>query len=279
MPSYEAVPPQAGGVYSFFLVAGPANVKGAYTQLAASTGSDSAKFWVYLLSQGTNVSYLTDVATGAAASEVVLIADMMTQTGTQSARNIGSSSAQYFADIPASTRIAARMQTNTPFTNFEIAMMLVGDATESLPIPTTYGAIPATSHGTLIDPGAVLNTKGAYVQITASTAALHQFVTTLFGNNQNVSPQLNIWGIDVAVGAAASEVIFLPDIKLIADAFTDQLYPAGTFWHVDDLPASSRLAVRAATNTTNAVDRVFEVVLICGEVPTIVTGGGSVAVF
>lgn len=278
MPSYEAVPVQSGGTYSVSLTAGVNNTKGSYFQLVASSGIDSAKFWVYLLSQGGAVSSLWDVSIGAAASEVVLIADMLTQTGS-SQRCIGTSSAQYFADIASGTRIAARMQNNSVFTAQTIAMMLVGDATEGLATPTTYGALTGTSHGTQVDPGATANTKGTYVEITASTGALHQYITTLFGNNVNTTPQLNIWAADVSIGAAASEVVILPDIKFIADTVSDNIYPAGTFWHTDDIPASTRLAVRAATDTNNATDRLFDVVLICGEVPTIITAGGSASVF
>lgn len=280
MPSYEAVPPHvdAVGTYSISLTAGVNNTKGSYVQMTASTSIDSSKFWIYLLSQGGAVSSLWDVALGAGGSEVVLIADMLTQTGS-SQRCIGTSSAQYFADIAIGTRIAARMQNNSVFTAQTIAMMLVGDALESLPTPTTYGAISATSHGTQIDPGATINTKGSYVELTASSSALHQYITALYGNNVNTTPQLNIWASDIAIGAGGSEVVIIPDIKFIADTVSDNIFPAGMFWHTDDIAASTRIAVRAATDTTNATDRLIDVVLICGEVPEVVTAGGSVAVF
>lgn len=280
MPSYEAVPAHTDGVgvYDISLGNTVINSMGTWVQCVASSGIDCASFWVYPLQQGGVVSALMNIGTGAGGAETVLIQEILVQNGS-SQLCIGTISAKYYADISSSTRIAAQMQNNSVFQALRMAMMLIGDSTEGLATPTTYGSLAASSHGTQIDPGAVINMKGTYVQLTASSAALHQYVTTIFGNNVNTTPQLNIWASDVSIGAGGAEVVIIPDIKFIADTVADNIFPAGTFWHVDDIPASTRIAVDSATNTTNATDRLFDVVLICGEVPTVVTAGGSAHVF
>ena len=277
MPSYEAVPPQAGFTYSIGLQTFVNNTKGPYTQLVAATGIDCAHFWVTPIVQSTNQRSLIDIATGAAASEVILVADFMYFAG--NASNQGPNfNAQINADIPTGTRLAARIQQDVAFALLQFTMMLIGDNTEGLAAPTTYGAFTvAATTGTNVDPGALSNLKGAYFQITASTVVAHEYITTCFGDRTNPTIQAD-WAMDVAIGAAASEVIILPDIKLRGSPQVQVVMHGNNYWVVDQIPSTTRLAVRGACSS-NAGGRLVDCILICGEVPTVFTAGGGSHVF
>lgn len=93
-----------------------ANVKGVYDELVAST-TNPMKAWIFfLVSQSQDFAssrtYLTDLAVGAAASEVDVLSNIIghEQSGTDSLQPWAMG--PYWYPIPAGTRLSARMQSS-----------------------------------------------------------------------------------------------------------------------------------------------------------------------
>jgi len=280
MPSYEAVPVQSGATYSFLITSnGGSNGKSSWFEMVNATGIDCASFWITPFLQSTNQRTLIDIGLGSAASEVILIADFMYFAG--NASNQGAVfNAQVNADIPTGTRIAVRIQQDVAFDPVHISLMLIGDSTEGLAAPTTYGAFTSgVTTGTSVDPGAVANTKGLYSQITTATGAAHKYITACFGDRTNPTT-VGYWAMDVAIGSAASEVIIIPDLKLRGNSGLQAYMHGSNYWEVDEIPDSTRLAVRGASTVNAGGARLIDCILIAGEVPAApIVSTESVAVF
>ncbi len=103
----------------------------------------------------------------------------------------------------------------------------------------SVGANTAASAGTGI-PYTTANTKGAFVQLIASTTADAVWML--------VNP---VWGgagfsnvFDIAVGAAGSEVVIAPNLIVAFSVSTGYLFPVC-------IPAGTRISARAQGNTGN----------------------------
>ncbi len=242
------------------IVAGGTNSKGSYAQLIASTAFDAYGFWLTGRGEAASSSRsgLIDIAVGAAASEQIILADYMMPAS----RFLFS--AFFPVRIPAASRIAARGQTSSSGTAFMAGIQLVGAPILSgapLARITTYGADSSDTSGVSIDPGAVANTKGAYSQVVASTTnPIKAFVMTLGAFQNQVLTTAN-WLIDIAVGAAASEQIILADLWAGAHANHDIIQPPTLFPIPANIPAGSRIAVRAQCDITDATDRLLEIAI------------------
>jgi hypothetical protein len=118
----------------------------------------------------------------------------------------------------------------------------------------------ATSRGVAVDPGAASLTKGAYSQLVASTAFDVCAISFMFGYNGDISRgSFARWLIDLAIGGAGSEYIFLPNFvshfeTVIDGPFTSFIPPFPMF-----IPAGSRIAARALCASTTAGDRTFDI--------------------
>jgi len=93
-------------------------------------------------------------------------------------------------------------------------------------------------------------TKGAFVQVFASLARKTNYLTIHLDDN-NTS---NEYHVDIATGAAASEVVLIPDLEFHVDLTGNNLLPVVYSMKVN-IPAGTRLSARcAATNNTDVVD-------------------------
>jgi len=123
----------------------------------------------------------------------------------------------------------------------------------------TYGDVAGSSTGTQIDPGGTADTKGSWVQMTSSTAVPIRFLNLLVSMENSGSSNAE-WKVDVGIGGAGSETVIEGDLLARCKATYDMIVPnAYGFWH--DVPASTRLAVRAQCSITDATDRLFNAVL------------------
>lgn len=94
--------------------AGNANAKGSYTQLTASSGA-AAKMAVFKNRFGTTTTtqrLSTDIATGAAASEVILVADIVGYIGATADDVRPDYSGPFVVDVASGTRWAVRSQSD-----------------------------------------------------------------------------------------------------------------------------------------------------------------------
>jgi hypothetical protein len=122
------------------------------------------------------------------------------------------------------------------------------------------GAVPADSGGTEIDPGGTANVKGAWTQITASTAADLAALVMAVGHRGNGALRHEQLLFDVGVGAAGSEQVLVPD-WVVSVSLSETLTPPWTPVLPVSVPAGSRLAVRSQCSDPDASDRLMDVVL------------------
>lgn len=269
------VGPTATGVT---VTSGGANAKGAYAELAASTAFACTE--LQLVIQFTTAAsgrvYLFDIAIGAAGSEVVIVPDMCFDGGVGTAV-AGGGTVSLPVAIPAGTRISVRSQSGAVGATATVVVTLRKIST--VPGITTfvnYGANTGTSRGTSIDPGAVVNTKGAYVELSASTSAIIQVLALIAAGGGNGGRVTTRWYIDIATGAAASEVVIVPDIQIIMGEALNTI-----FWMMRSqtifpyIAAGTRVAIRASCSITDATDRVLDVVLVTGTAPVEPSSGGA----
>jgi hypothetical protein len=100
------------------------NTKGSWTQLIASTTKKVVGLVVSISAGGSTVcSYMLDIGTGASGSEAVLIPNLFTRYG--SAYGWKSHSIFIPVQIPAATRIAARVQSSSAsaYVNVGVSLM------------------------------------------------------------------------------------------------------------------------------------------------------------
>jgi hypothetical protein len=239
------------------LTGGAANVKGAYVELIASTTFDAFGFLLQLASAVGDM--LFDVATGAATSEIIRIANIPI-----SGNIVHLGSVWIPLNIPAGTRVSARVQSSAGAVVGTASITLVAGgplAQANLGEALTYGAATADSGGTSIDAGAVANTKGAYSQMSASVTRKIRYLIVGFGNQINTIRTAANFLADISYGAATSELVIVPDLHFRADATSDILDPA---FHAlpCNIPEGSRVAIRTQSQTTDATDRLADAVIV-----------------
>lgn len=240
------------------------NIKGSYAQLVAATAFKASGILIMISDITVAQESLMDIAIGAASSEVI-IAENLAIVGMP----VGSISPgmQYFlpVEIPAGTRIAARTQSTVVSANIRVVCILFGAGMaqgESLAKVDTYGAVTSgASRGTSIDPGGSAHNKGSYVQITASTNRPHKFLSIAIGNQLNSARTSCVWLIDIAIGGAGSEVVILANIPLNCSSTSDIVLPQCFNMIPVNIPAGTRIAVRAQCSDTNATDRLLDIIL------------------
>lgn len=229
-----------------------ANTKGAYAQLIASTAAPTREAVVHLyanVGQSTpGTSWLVDIAIGASGSEVVVMSNLCVFTPVQYLH--GFLSIALPISIPAGSRISARCQTNIASSTDTIKAKLMtfrqgfgGGGVDNL------NTSLATGFGTTVTPAN--GSKSAYVQLIAATARAYKGVFFSIDHQNTNGAYYATYQFDFAIGAAGSEVIFLPD-WFIGDS--------GNFFYLDkvpflsvSIPLGSRISVRAQANDTPSI--------------------------
>jgi hypothetical protein len=238
--------------------------KGAWTTLIASTAYDSA--WLMFAAETFNSSgtaVAIDVGFGAGGSEITVIANLCF--------SLVKGTGNYYmfpVAISAGTRVAGRVSSSVLSDNVLIQCHLMADTYASAGSGgqvDTYGFNTGSNLGTTVDAGSTMNSKGAYSQITGSTAADISGFTICFDdqNNSGGSSGGITYLIDIAAGASGSEVVIVPNLFMAANMATNSalLWPAVTPFLPIQIPAGSRISARATCNTTITPDRTIGVTL------------------
>ena len=235
--------------------------KGAWGQLTASTTTDIN----WLLVQGVSFGWFgraiaLDIGVGGAGSEVIVVANL-------NYSDLNAVTALYMlpVSIPAGSRIAGRFASNSANDFFNLLVTGFQDTYQSAgtagSIVDTYGFSTSTNFGTQIDPGSTPNTKGAYVQLTASTTADILGVMLRLdgqGTTTGTTGGLVSWLVDLAVGAAASEIVILPNMFNISYTATSTILNCHNQHFIPlQIAAGSRIAVRAQCSTGTSPDRLI----------------------
>jgi hypothetical protein len=256
-----------GFVLSDSISAAPAShasthTKGSYSQLVASTSLDATAFYFGVNNAAASGrSFLLDIAVGAAASEQIILANMLIDQPLRLPVCL-----QLPCQIPAGSRLSARVQcdigsSQVTMSGFLLSTGLWGEF-NGAPV-LTMGATTATTKGITVDAGATSGTYGSWTTIEASTTEDICAINVRKGCNRNTAPvEANLYSnyLQIGVGAAASEQV----IARIPAAATTSGYMGVGFegWIPVSIPAGSRIAARFNSNTNDATDRIIDVQIL-----------------
>jgi len=240
------------------------HTKGSYSEIVASLAEDVDGLYVYL-SNESRQNYLVDIAIGAAGSEVVIAANLGMQKG--GTFDSGKRTSQWVLPlaIPAGTRVSARCQTDAGSGVLSARVFGQGRGLLSKLRPCgtadTAGADTGSSTGTLIDAGAVANTKGSWVEISSGIARSWR---GLILNALDVLGDCGeaVLKLDIGVGGSGSEVVLLADLPYYKDLESDNVQPEASWPYPVSIPAGTRIAARLESNSGTAKYRELYLIVV-----------------
>jgi len=248
-----------GSTYLITVQSGAANTKGNWIVLLSSTSFDTEGFW-FFCGFGTVTRFLIDIGVGSLNNEIVLVSNLLVGGGNGS---VSCDMVWIPLSIPAGTRITARSQSATASANARCGVLMHESGWVKRQVfgrATTYGAETGDSTGISVDSGGTVNTEGSYAEITASTTnPIKELVVCIASNTSALASAHTL--LDIAIGASLSETIVIPNISIRAEPAGDVKFPAFKSFAVS-IPAGTRIAARAQSNSTNANSRLQDVVLI-----------------
>jgi len=235
------------------------NTKGSWTQIIAATAYESNCVFVNVRApSAATQSYLVDIGFGGAGSEFVVIPNLVIGSMTGTVAKHGG--IWLPIHVPRGTRISARCQSSVAsgIVRVMVHTMAAGFINGvGLSRVIDYGTVLSTSEGTTVDPGATINTKGSWVQLSASiTNPMRAFFLGFSSLKNGASTSANFL-LDVGVGAAASERTVLSNLHFEVSSTDDTVTPSlmGPFFA--EIAAGVRLAVRAQSSGADVTDRLF----------------------
>lgn len=244
-------PAIVSGTSSGVTVTPATNAKGAYAVLSSSLPYDSAG--IILTFRGQGPRYSIDIAVGGSGSEIVVIPDIYVGSTTSS----GLLSVFIPCAIPAGTRVSARAQASAATTATDVTAIFFDgsfDTDAALAFATTYGFTGGSTSGVSVDPGSVSNTKGAWVEIASSIT--YDIRHLMIGYNPGSTSGSIHWLVDLGVGGSGSEQIVIPNLLL--GGFDVHGYKQN--FNIN-IPAGTRIAMRAQCNTGTAGTRLIDFAL------------------
>ncbi len=227
------------------------NVKNSYTQLIASTVSDINMLEVYQLITPLpiNSTVYTDIAVGAAGSEVIVANNLA--TGAPVANTSGGNRFCLPVNIPAVSRIAARhaLSSSTTTTTTVAPTVQINCFENGLVGAAPFAGVDSVGQnsgvGTVLGTTTTANVKSAYYQLVASSAK--DYAGFIMGFDTFTGGHFLI---DVSVGAAASEKNIVSNYYLLGTpgpAITNStpiMVP---------IPSGTRIAARAQCSIISGV--------------------------
>jgi len=233
---------------------------GTLQVLDASLSADSDGLVITVVSQtaasGVDSSTLLEIYTGGSGSEVL-----------RQTICVGYITEPYSYILPghfaAGTRVTARARSATTVKAVSFLYEFLPKKTLGLAFGgvTSYGVTTASSRGTALTAPGSLNTKGAWLSFSASTAAAVAAITlTIQAAGQTVLTANGVL-IDIAINRT------LPNEQIISDIYfagqtTETWWPGimPTTFGVVNAPVGSTLEVRyARANASNTVDAILNV--------------------
>lgn len=242
---------------------GTANTKGSYTELIASTAGAINGFTLNIggFTIASTADFLLDLAIGAGGSEEVIIANVLLSVSPGSDLEFYKSTS-FPINIPAGSRVAARIQSTLLSSQMSISLNTVPSFFSSGPLFHScieLGANTSDSGGLLVDPGGTINTKGSWVEFTSSLSEDIRGILVLQGNRANSTNRTQRVLFDVGVGSGGNEEIIMTDIFSRITPF-EQPFGMNSFVPVS-VVVGSRLAIRSQNSDNNATDRLIDYVI------------------
>jgi hypothetical protein len=239
----------------------------AWVQVVASTSSACLLAGVVVRPTIGNVNYEIDVGTGGAGAETVIA----TLIGATPATITGLAQSSLLLpilidSIATATRVAVRMRkSGTNVTAWGISVLYYEKPVTGTLITTTKPSkcLPSAADAVAPTSGTGIWANGAYVQITASAAA----DLVLIGVSALMQVASTRWEVDIAVGAAASEVV----ITTIRGTNLTSIEAPNTIalpTPLDAIPSGSRVSCRVRRDDGgNTVARAIGVKILYQEKP------------
>lgn len=242
----SAVAPSSGG---------SAHTKGSWVEVTAATTADVYRIAMQTavsFASGANTAGLLDIGIGGAGSEVVIVPNLA--VGYSSATVPGALPLWDLpVFIPKGTRVAVRWQSARTSQALNTYWTLYGptSTTRATPRPApftwAYGPDTSTSLGVTLVPAAA-NAKGSWVQLTAATdGPIAGLAVGVQGNGLTVMQGGTVL-VDIAAGAAGSEVVILPNLAFATSTSELVLRSHMLTTYPVDLPAGVRLAARCSNS-------------------------------
>lgn len=234
---------------------GSSNTKGTPVQIFASTPFDT--FLVTIVASCYGVSTAAsegalDILIGAATEEVLIPNLLMGYCGGDlGAISGGPKRWDFPLNIPAGSRIAAQAAGVRTSTAVQVAIFLYGGGLSPWRTGskvTTYG-MGTVPNGTTISPGAS-GAEGAWAQMTASTTEDHFALVPSFQPTGDTSINNRNYFVDLGVGAATEEEV-AQSYWFRTEGAEKMEGPWNSFPTFIDIPAGTRLAMRASNNGSN----------------------------
>ncbi len=243
---------------------GAANTKSAaWATIIAATLYESRQLVVFLGMNDNAADGLVDIAVGAAASEVIIVANLKVDLPV----NSGYVATVYHLPmaIPAGSRLSAKVQCTNGATNgLHVGIMLagrpVGGDLDNSCRSETWGAVTADSGGTSVDPGASANVVGVWSELVATTSFDVRQIVIAIGNQVNTARRVSSFLLDIGVGAGGSEIVVLKEMAL-RGALNFNVSPTVLGPFPVNIPAGSRVAARLKSSINDATDRIMDVIV------------------
>jgi hypothetical protein len=231
-----------------------ADTKGGWQQLIASTARDSHGILINLGPDPDASPAMVDIGVGANPNQSVIIADLYTPQFPEP----GVVSYYFPIYIGAAQTVSARCagQFNTPAA-LDVSVHLIAFEGLALPPYTFVDAYTDTANteGFSVDPGSSANTKpSTFTQLSASVNEIRQLYIGMGQANATMGVN-EAWLLDIAIGAASSETVVVPNLRFACDSGKDTILPQNIGPIPIHIPAGERLSARAQSTETTAADR------------------------
>jgi hypothetical protein len=234
---------------------GGASTKGTPAQLIASTLFDAYKVkiwaWGYGAS-GVSSACALDILIGSATEEVIIPNLLAGFCGSMGGGAGKGKHWEFPLYIPAGSRLAVQAAGERVSTSLQVGIELYGgDGYPPWRVGgkvTTYG-MGTVPDGTPIAPG-VSGAEGAWTQVVASSSEDHFAFVPSFQLTATISSGARALSVDIGAGAAAESEIGGPyqydtdTTEIMGGHYSGE--PA-----FQDVPAGTRLAMRASSSSTN----------------------------
>jgi hypothetical protein len=235
-----------------------AHTKGAYTELIASTSDDCTMLVVRLGNvneTGVSTGVLVDIATGAAASESVVVANLNAGFAANISGSGGFIGGTYYIPLAVSggTRISARCSAETGGNTVNVTLETYAGGNRTASAIDTIGAVTASSRGTDVVAG-TNEAEGLWTEIEDSTANAYVGLMVAVGGAGDLSSSSGNLLIDIGTGAAAAETGIGPLTNLVVGLTAAEVL----LYHFPVIPvtatvsAGTRLAARISADNSNA---------------------------
>lgn len=241
-----------------------ADTMGDWVEVKASTPETYDGFFITVEYQSDNFDrYMVDIGLGSAGNETVVVEGI--PFSSPLLQDTLGQRLYVPLHIPAGSRVVARAQDeNTSENTIEIQMHgFVRDETLYDTI-RTYGITKASTDLQEVDPGDTVDTKGAWVEFISSAPA-NILSLGLAHHFEGLTATTCEWHIDVGVGEAGSEIAIIEDLYVGVHANYDNNVPADFGMIPLDIPAGSRVAVRAECTINSAGDRLLHMAMFTAE--------------